>query len=306
MSTRSTTSLMAFLAGCLGIAVYSFMDAAMKELGLALGAYTALVWRFSAGTLLSGGVWALSRPRWPARATLRLHAWRAVVVAGMAILFFHSITLLPLAEAIALSFIAPLIALYLAAITLGERIGRAAIIASVLGIIGVVVILLGRVGEEVHAGGWQAWEGVAAVLGSAVLYAYNLILARKQAQIAPPAEIAFFQTFLVLLVFLPFAPWFLRSDLAVDWWMVFAAAGLSVVSLWIMSWAYARAEAQVLIPVEYTAFIWAAVCGWIFFDEALTWPLVLGTVLIVAGCLINARATAGKGAPVEHIEEMVA
>ena len=67
--------------------------------------------------------------------------------------------------------------------------------------------------------------------------------------------------------------------------------------LFIVTWAYARAEAQVLIPVEYTAFIWAAICGWVFFGEALTWPVLAGTALIVAGCLISAHASTRKAPP---------
>jgi len=51
----------------------------------------------------------------------------------------------------------------------------------------------------------------------------------------------------------------------------------------------ARAEAKVLLPVEYTAFIWAALFGWLFFAEALTLSTVAGTVLIVSGCLLAAR-----------------
>jgi len=67
----------------------------------------------------------------------------------------------------------------------------------------------------------------------------------------------------------------------------------------LLSWAYARAEAQILIPVEYTAFVWAALFGWLFFAEPVTMPVLLGTVLIVSGSLIAARA---KPAPVNQLE----
>lgn len=297
---RHPATLAAFLAACAGVMLFSFMDAAMKGLGLALGAYNAMLWRSMAGLGISGAAYALQPTGWPTRAAMRLHIWRGMVVAVMALLFFWSITVLPLAEAIALSFIAPLIALYLAAVMLGERIGREAIIASVLGIIGVAVIMTGRMGGEAH--GDKAWLGVAAVLTSAVLFAYNLILARQQAQIARPGEIAFFQTLTVLGCLALGAPWLAVVPAAEHWPMIAGAAVLAVSSLYLLSWAYARAEAQILVPVEYTAFVWAALCGWVFFAEPLTWPVIAGTVLIVTGCLIAARA---KPQPMQ-VEEAVA
>jgi S-adenosylmethionine uptake transporter len=300
MTTARSATLAAFLAACAGVALFSLMDAAMKELALALGAYNALLWRNMAGVALSGTAYAVMRTGWPSATVLRLHIWRGVVVAVMAFLFFWSLTVLPLAEAIALSFIAPLIALYLAAVMLGETIGKSAIIASLLGIAGVVVIMAGRFGGGDYES--EALWGVAAVFASAVIFAYNLILARQQAQVALPAEIAFFQTLTLVVTFSLAAPWLAVVPDASHWPLLVGAGALAVTSLLLLSWAYARAEAQILIPVEYTAFIWAAICGWIFFDEALTWPVVGGTVLIVSGCLIAARA---KPQPMQ-VEEAVA
>lgn len=299
MTPRSAT-LTAFLVACAGVMLFSVMDAAMKGLALALGAYNALLWRNMAGVAISGAAYALQPTGWPSAAVMRLHIWRGVVVAAMAILFFWSITVLPLAEAIALSFIAPLVALYLAAVLLGERIGRSAIIASLLGLAGVAVIMAGRFGQGDYSE--EALLGVLAVFASAVIFAYNLVLARQQAQVAKPAEIAFFQTLTVLICLALFSPWFAVVPSLDHLPLILASAALAVTSLHLLSWAYARAEAQILIPVEYTAFVWAAICGWIFFDEALTWPVLGGTVLIVSGCLIAARA---KPQPVQ-VEEAVA
>jgi S-adenosylmethionine uptake transporter len=71
--------------------------------------------------------------------------------------------------------------------------------------------------------------------------------------------------------------------------MLLLSAALAFCSLFLLSWAYARAEAQVLVPVEYTAFIWAAIMGAVFYDEAVTATTVAGAVLIVTGCIIAAR-----------------
>lgn len=293
--SRPTPAIAAFLIACLGVAMFSVMDVVMKGLVLGIGVYSAVAWRNLAGAVVAGVLWGLSRPGLPGRAALRLHAWRGAVVACMSLLFFHAIGVLPIAEAIALSFIAPLIALYLAAMLLGEKIGRAAIMSSVIGLAGVAVILAGRLSGTYDE---RALWGVAAVLISAVLFAYNLILARRQALVAGPLEIGFFQTLSVLMLLALGAPWFLDAPRMGDWPAIVGAAVLAVASLIAMGWAYARAEAQWLIPVEYTAFVWAAVCGWLVFDEAVTWTTLAGTVLIVAGCILAARAKPPVAEPV--------
>ena len=286
--TAIPVHILAFGAACSGLALFSLMDAAMKELALAMGALAATFLRNCLNTLFAGGLFLWQKKGWPSRLALFHHGRRALVIAAMSVLFFHGITLLPLAESIALSFISPVIALVLAAVMLGETVGKGAIWASILGLAGVGVILAGRLSGEYQAG---AAEGAAAVLVSACLYAYNLILARQQAMVADPVEITFFQPAIVVILLLPF---FIAFPLQaapnwMQWGLLAGAAALAMVSLLLLSWAYARAEAQWLIPVEYTGFLWAALFGWVFFGEALTVTTLIGTALIVTGSVIAAR-----------------
>ena len=296
MSASPRGAAIPFAVCCLGVALFSVMDAAMKGLGLAIGLYNALFWRAVAGTLLGLALMLATRQRWPARAVLRIHLLRGVVVAFMAALFFWAILRLPLAEAIALSFIAPLIALYLAAWLLQETVGGRAIGASLLGLGGVAIILSGRLQGRYEP---DALLGALAVMGSAVLFAWNLIIQRRQAQLASPIEVAFFQHLVMLGVFALAAPfWAIVPPLgAVP--LVLLAAALAFTSLAALAWAYARAEAQRLIPVEYSAFVWAAIVGWLAFGEPLTLTTVAGALLIIAACLIAARS---KRAQIAHVE----
>lgn len=286
MSRKQTPVAIAFAAACAGVALFSMMDAVMKGLSLAIGAYNALLWRSVAGSLVGLAAMLALRLPWPGGAILRLHLLRGVVVAFMALAFFWGIARLPLAEAIALTFIAPLIALYLAALLLKEQVGRGAVIASLLGLAGVVVILSGRLGGG-H--GPQSLHGVAAIFVSATLFAYNLVLQRQQAQLASPVEIAFFQNLVILGVMGLGAPVLGAMPSPAHIPALAGAAVLAFTSLLCLSWAYARAEAQILIPVEYTAFIWASIMGWLVFREALTPTTLAGTALIVTGCIIAAR-----------------
>ncbi|WP_397583708.1 DMT family transporter [Sphingorhabdus sp.] len=285
-----------FMVAAAGIGTFSLMDVAMKDLALSIGTYNAVMWRHCLGALFMGLLFIGTRQKWPPAHILKIHLWRGMVASVMSISFFWSLTKLPFAEAIGLSFIAPVIALYLAAVMLGETIGREAIWASLAGLGGVVIIMAGRLSGQYTNG--HLW-GAAAVLFSAVVFAYNLILARKQAQVAGPIEIAFFQNLFVATTLSFAAPWFLQPIGAAHTPLIGGAAILSIISLLLLSWAYARAEAQILIPVEYTAFVWAALFGWLFFAEPVTVPVLLGTVLIVSGSLIAARA---KPEPVNQVE----
>ncbi len=281
-----------FAVACLGIALFSAMDAAMKGLAIALGAYSAMLWRQAIGGFMSAPPYFLTRKAWPSRAALRLHLKRGFVASIMAVSFFYGIARVPLAEGIALSFIAPLIALYLSAVLLGETVGRHSIIASLLGIAGVAVLVSARIGAE----GDRQLDGVIAIFISAVFYAYNIILMRQQAQVASPIEVAFFQNvtaggflLLALPVVLLVNPSLFAVPAGWHWPMLTLSAALAFASLFLLSWAYGRAEAQVLVPVEYTAFVWAAIMGAIFYAEDLTLATLIGAVLIVTGCIIAAR-----------------
>ncbi|CAN5236357.1 DMT family transporter [soil metagenome] len=298
MTARPVPFTLAFAVCCAGVAFFSVMDAVMKGLSLAIGVYNALLWRALAGTIIGIVGMAVLRNPWPTGSVLRIHLLRGAVVAMMALFFFYALTKLPLAEAIALSFIAPLIALYLAALLLKERIGRNAIWASVLGLIGVGIIVSGRLRGAYYP---DALLGAAAVLFSAILFAWNLIIQKQQADVASPVEVAFFQHLVMLGIFAVFAPFFAVIPALAHVPMIVGAAAIAFTSLMCLSWAYARAEAQSLIPVEYSAFIWAAIMGWLFFSERLTVTTIAGTVLIVAGCLI----AAGRNPQLVHVEGSV-
>ena len=116
----------------------------------------------------------------------------------MALTFFYALTKLPIAEAIAISFVASLIALYLARIMLGETIRQQAILASILGFAGTLVIIAGKIGQADFDR--DTALGLVAILSSAMLYAYSFILIRRQSQVAGPAEIATFHSGVSVLI----------------------------------------------------------------------------------------------------------
>lgn len=296
MGERFLSQAVPFAVACLGLATFASMDVLMKGLSIEMGAYNAMLWRTSIALVIAAALFLWHRGRWPGISIFRLHVWRGVVTSLMAFLFFWGLAYVPLAEAVGLSFIAPLIALYLAAVLLREKIGEKAILASIIGFVGALVIISGRLGGEYSD---EIGKGIVAILLSAVLYAYNLILQRQQAVLAGPVEIAFFQNATVVAVYLVLAPFLAIVPAPEQFPSLAGAALLGITSLLLLSWAYARAEARILIPVEYTAFIWAALLGWLIFAEEITLATLVGTALIVAGCLVASRQARGR---IDHVE----
>jgi len=279
----------------IGLLSFSMMDVVMKSLAMDLGAYNALLWRVLASLAIVSVIFFARRPKMPGRAARKVHLQRGIIVVFMSYLFFWGLARVPLAEAIALSFIAPIIALYLAAVFLGETIHRNAIYASVLGFSGVLVIAGGRATGDYDE---EALLGIGAILASAVLYAGNLVIQRQQALLAGPIEISFSQNLIVGSAFLLLAPFF--AVIPDQQFLPYIGAGaiLSIISALFIAWGYRRAEAKNLINLEYSAFIWAAIFGWLFFREPITLTTISGTVLIVAGCILATR----RDRKVAHIE----
>jgi len=279
----------------IGLLSFAMMDVVMKSLAMELGAYNALLWRVLTSLAIVSVIFFARRPKMPSRAARKVHVQRGIIVVFMSYLFFWGLARVPLAEAIALSFIAPIIALYLAAVFLGETIHRNAIYASLLGFSGVLVIAGGRISGEYDE---QALLGMGAVLASAVLYAGNLVIQRQQALLAGPIEISFSQNLIVGASFLLLAPFFAVVPDQEFLPYIGAGAILSIISAVFIAWGYARAEAKNLINLEYSAFVWAAIFGWLFFREPITLTTVAGAILIVGGCILATR----RDRKVAHIE----
>jgi len=277
----------AFLVAAFGIATFSAMDAVMKGLVLAIGTYTTLFWRSLAGMVMTGALFASSKPRLPDRKTMTIHARRGLLGSVMAATFFWGLARVPMAQAIALAFIAPLMALYLAAAILKEHVGPRLIGASLIAFCGVIVIVIGQAQADL---GREALLGSIAILGSAGCYAVNLILMRQQSLAAPPIEASFFQSLFMLIGMIAAIPVLgIHLPPTDKLPMIVFAAFLATTSLLLLSWSYGRAQASYLATTEYTSFLWAALFGWLIFSETVSPFTVAGAAAIIGGCLLAAR-----------------
>jgi S-adenosylmethionine uptake transporter len=287
MTAPRQQPILAFAVALASVGILSVMDAVMKALVLAIGLYATTVWRSLVGLIMSSFLYLPRRKAWPSRKVIRLHIARGVVVTVMGLLFFFGLGRIPMAQAIALTFIAPLIALVLAAATLGERVGQRTILASITAFAGVIIIVAGQATTQMGEG---VLVGTFAILGSAVCYAVNIVMMRRQSLAAKPLEIGFFQNGTIAVLMVASLPFLGGVEWPGEHWpAIVAAAAMSFAGILLFAYAYARGEASYLAVTEYSGFLWAAALGWLVFSEPVSPYTLAGALLILGGCVVAAR-----------------
>jgi len=276
----------AFTLYMLGIASFCALDAVLKHLGESEHPLTVSFGRYVFGFLFALLLWLRAgRPRLTAE-IWRAHALRGVVIATTSVTFIWSLTILPFADAITFFFVGPLIIPLLAAALLNEKLRGRDVLAGVIGFGGAAIALSG--GATTASAGQSpelyAW-GVAAISLSVLTYALAAVLLRGRAARDGSAVVAFMSALIPGLIVA--GPAFAVGSLpALDLLPFYALTGLfGFVGLWLVTEAFARAEAQQLAPFEFTALPWAALYGDVFFSEIPRPQLWAGAAIIVAACL---------------------
>ena len=286
MLTRLLT--MPLLIAVLAIAMGSGIDALVKGIAPGAGLHHLLAWRFLFGGMIAFAIFrAQKRPR-PSSAAIRFHTIRGLLQLFCAFTFFYALTQLRLAEATALGFTAALLVAPVARIVIGEKISLVAVGAAFLGFGGVALAVWGSGGAGETLEGTNRALGLAALFASTIGYAFVLVLLRLRATKEDATTIAMFTNVVPAIAMLPVTIGLFGFP-ALASIPLFLVLGMLGFSVWyLMTLAYARAPAQQLAPLEYTALIWSAIFGLVFFDELPGWPLWAGAAIIIASCLIVA------------------
>lgn len=276
---RQTSPVLIAIAG---VAALCAMDAMMKHVVATLHPLSATFGRSLLGLVLALPLWVMAgRPRLT-RDVLRAHAIRGTVMAFSATSFFWALTVLPLAEAVTISFVAPLIIPFIAWALLKEKPRLANLVAGIVGFVGVLVTTQGA---PEAADTPQRTFGILLMLAAAIAWATSLVLLRGRASRDGPAIVILMGSAVPAILLSPFALAIGQVPALAPLAWLLAAAALTCAGVWMLTRAYARAEAQVLAPLEYTALAWAALLGWLFFDELPRLQVWIGAAIIIAACL---------------------
>ena len=218
------------------------------------------------------------------------HLWfqalRGVLIATTTVLIFAAVKLMPIADAIAIFFVEPLIVTLLSAIFLGERIGWRRIVAAIVGFAGAMIVV--RPSYDLF--------GLTAImpLGAALCFAIYIVLTRRLAQTQEPVILQF-NAGLSGLVFMSLAllighvmefqvlmpVWPTRWE-----WSLLALSGvIATAGHFMITMAIRKLEAGVLAPFQYLEIVGATGYGlWLFgdFPDQITW---IGIAIIVGSGL---------------------
>jgi S-adenosylmethionine uptake transporter len=275
----------ALLMALVADGLLSIMDAVIKGLTARYPTFQIAFLRFAMGGIGAVLVFAYMRPGWPSRASATANLTRSVLVTLTAMSFFYALAKLPLAEAIALSFLSPLFIAAFGALLLGEALGARLIMALGVGFAGMLVMMSGQLGGGNYSD--AALLGIAAALFSALTYALNVIVLRVRAQTDPVPTIILFQH-LGPMCFLALPAWSVWVGVSSSDLLLFALIGaIGIAGHMLLAMAFARAPASALAPVIYTALVWAVVLGYVVYGEVPTASVLGGALLIVVATVLT-------------------
>ena len=207
---------------------------------------------------------------------------------GAAAMFasFASVALLPLAEAVLLAQLAPVLTAIIAVLILSERLTRWRIAGLAFGVAGVFVLVWPDLGGgQVDA---RRLLGISLGLLTALLTAFALIMVRSLTRTESPGAIAFYFVIASMAGGLVTLPWgWQLPDAQTMALLVFAGlfGGFAHIA---MTLSFSYAEASRLAPFEYIALLWPVLADLLIFRLPLTSSFVIALPLVLTGAAVAA------------------
>src|SRR3954463_6070167 len=212
---------------------------------------------------------------------LGLQLMRGAALLGSSLFFISGLRFLPIAEASATGFVAPLFVTALSIIFLGEKVGRRRWMATALGLVGVIIIL--------RPGSGAFHPAAFFPIVSALAWACTLIMTRIMSGSERAVTIMTYSSIAgvcILSALVPFV-W-----IAPSWHDILFGVFIGIASTagqWIVVLAFRYADASVLAPFSYTQLLWVSILGFVVFGEVPDIWTVTGAVFIVASGLYTAH-----------------
>jgi drug/metabolite transporter (DMT)-like permease len=215
---------------------------------------------------------------------LGLHFVSAALTAGCTATLFYGLARLPLAEATALNFTVPLFTTLVAALILRERVDGGRWAATIVGFAGVLLIL--RPGFET-----VRWVSLAPMVAALQLAFWYLTL-KRMAPTESRLTITIYQTLFagLLLTLLALPGWQTPSWPAIGATIVMGISGSA--GIFLMSWAFAVADASVVAPIDYARLPFVAIIAFLAYAEVPDTMTIAGAAVITGAAIYLARKEA--------------
>jgi drug/metabolite transporter (DMT)-like permease len=200
---------------------------------------------------------------------------------GAQFAWFFALTLIPIAQVVAIEFTSPIWTALLAVAFLGERLGAARIVAVLLGLVGVAVIV--RPGIE------HVDPGQLIALAAAVGFAISIILVKSLTATESVVSIIFWMLVVQSLIGIVPAVVVWRTPTAAVWPWIGVIALCGTYSHYCMTQALRHADAMMIVPMDFLRVPLTAVAGWLVYNERIDLFTVVGAGLILVANLLNLR-----------------
>ncbi len=273
--------LIGFALAAFGALILPIGDAIAKHLGsLDYSAFQIAWGRWMAHVIILTPFMVLRRGRriWiPERAGL--HTLRGLVMVAATVAYFFSLRFIPLANAAAILFCAPLLVTALSGLVLGERVGPRRWFAVILGLLGMLLIVRPGLGAA-------SWGSVLALVATFAFSCYFL-LTRKLAGRTPAVVTLWFMAVVGTAASTPLAIMAWRTPDLSAWLMMFGIGAVMALGHLFIIRALDHIEASALAPLTYLEIVTATAIGYVWFGDfpdALTWAgcaVVIGAGLFV-------------------------
>ncbi len=210
---------------------------------------------------------------------------RALLMIGATFSFFWALKFLPIADALAIFFVQPLIITLLSPLILGEKVGPRRLAAVFVGFIGTLIII--RPGfVEVNPGSFLA-------LAAGTLLALYFLLTRRISGTIPASVTTLQTTVIGAVVASSLMPFIWQMPTFGQWVMFIALGAVATFGHFLIVRAYDYAEASLLAPLAYTEMVMATFLGWLIFDQLPDrWTLFGVSILIACALYISMRERA--------------
>ena len=286
---------------CVAMLFIPIIDVFAKLLGQSFHPVEVSLMRFVMQTLLMAPlvIWA---HQWHVpKGTLIMQFARGVLLAIATVSFFAALQHLPMAEAISIFFVQPLILTGLSAIFLGEQIRQRRIVAIIIGLVGVLIILQ----PSVVMFGLPALFPLAAAFAMAGYVTITRQLAGKahpyqmQFVVGLTATVALGVTMLLGQIFeFPKMDFIIPNSKHIEW-IIYMGLVSTIGHIFIV-WAANNAPASVLAPFQYTEIISTVILGYMVFGDLPAKSTVFGVSIIISSGIYlfhRERITSKKNEP---------
>ncbi|MEO3432415.1 DMT family transporter [Inquilinus sp. CAU 1745] len=279
----------------LAVFLLSLMDAVVKWLTDDFGTAQLVFFRSLFGLLplmvliaRSGGLSALATRR-PGAQMLR-----GLIGMGAAFFFYYAFSVMPLADAYAIAFAAPIFITALSVPLLGESVGVRRWSAVGVGFLGVIVML--RPGTTDLAGFLSI--GALAALAGTFCYALSTALIRKLTRTETNASLIFYSAIVVIAISGVMMTFDFRTPTGWQWVLLVATGLLGGTATLALTEAFRIAPVAILAPFEYTAMVWAVLLGfWLWGDLPDLWIIAGSLIVVGSGLYILHRETRNRVPP---------